>query len=611
MSNLVRRAGGAGGGGFAPGPLDNAFGTASGNQDTLSALTAAANRAAAEAVRDAYETANPSWVDGYTDRLVSIALYYVAGAAREVQYQRRVGTNWTDIGPPVVAVAGRDGADGTDGVVDLSGVNAYELVMPDATGAAMPSGMRRLNGGTGDFEADATTIFPRDSVQIGYAGVLSGFGSLIKGRSFVTGRTFVHPFQYYDLLTGSARVVELTFAAPTVKLSQSVFTNTVPNSGTFTLPGAGAPNNVEFDVRLRTAAGATLSGVRFSCTVQGQSQPFFYYPNQHRFADGDGADLVADANGDITIDVSDAPLFLLQNPVVEVTYALDSGNLLGNASGVPYLALNGSAVVLNDLARVSEVNAKEDAVPAPVSDDQLRVYDSDGSVAYIDIPSGAGSAPVPSLHEFSLDINQRVTVGDTIDGSHTASFSVTNHSALTALELVVTVGDDVTMTVPVTDGPQTQTVTISGVSTAIPGSVTFQLSGTHAGGVVVSNVYSVTIAAAAQSHELGYFGTRPTDDFATVDLTTLSSVDVTQSGTTFDIDALSFPSQHFAGVLLPENREAVTITNPAAPDPNTDITGDFTQTASARTVNGTSYTLYTQQNRSSFTGSLSLRITTE
>lgn len=375
---------GAGGaGGFAPGPLDNAFGTASGSQLTLSSLTPAADKSAAASVRDAYDTANSGWIDGYTDLLVSIALYYTSGSNRVVQYQRRVGSNWVDIGLPVVAVQGRDG------VVDLTGVNSYELVMPDASGSATASGIRRLDSGTGNFEADATMVFPRDSIQIGYAGVLSGFGSLIKGRSFVTGRTFVHPFQYYDLTSGSLRAVDLGFGAPSVVEEQPVFTETVPNSGTISVPATPPDNSVSFDLRLRTNASASITGLRFSLTVQGQTEPFFYYPGQAEFAAGTGEDLTAGSDGILTIDVSDAPIFLLENPTISVTYAIDSGVLLGNASNIPYLAFNNSEVTLNNLARTSEVDAKEDSLGNPSSDGQVLSSTAAGVRSWTDQQTGS------------------------------------------------------------------------------------------------------------------------------------------------------------------------------------------------------------------------------
>ena len=100
--------GGVGGVGFALGPVNNIFGDTSGAHN-ISGVTIGTNRAAAEATRDAYDTANSGWIGGYTGRDVNIILYYT-DTDPTIQYQRRIGTSWVDNGPAIPAIQGNPGA---------------------------------------------------------------------------------------------------------------------------------------------------------------------------------------------------------------------------------------------------------------------------------------------------------------------------------------------------------------------------------------------------------------------------------------------------------------------------------------------------------------------
>ena len=115
-----------GGAGFALGTPNNIFGEASGNRD-LSTINPAAGLAAAEGVRDAYQLANPLWDDAYTDREVNIILYYTDSGDDFAQYQRLVGTTWTNNGPPVIALMGAQGIAG--GILSFASESALALAM--------------------------------------------------------------------------------------------------------------------------------------------------------------------------------------------------------------------------------------------------------------------------------------------------------------------------------------------------------------------------------------------------------------------------------------------------------------------------------------------------
>lgn len=284
---------------------------------------------------------------------------------------------------------------------------------------------------------------------------------------------------------------------------------------------------------------------------------------------------------------------------------------LTDGQTLPFLSSDIQAVTRANILSEQSLEFLQDTVAAMFTGGthvgiSFAYDDTDG---FIDATVGVTS-PVPSLHNFSIDVPSQVTQNTDINGAHVATFDLSNHTQLTALEMIVTVGDNVTMTVPMTDGVQTQNVTISGTSTASLGTITFQLSGTYAGGTVTSNVYTTTIVAPAGTHEQGYYGVRATNDFATTDLGNLTAVDVTQSGTVFNI-TFALTSPGVAGILLPEDREIVTITNPNAPDPSRNILNDFDIQTEARVENSVNFTLYTEVNVSGFPGTLSVIVTTE
>jgi len=106
--------GGGTGGGFALGHLDNLFGATSGDATASpSIVLPAANKAAAIAVRDAYSSANPSWLAEYdADSNLNIRLIYLDGGNTIVVHQIRQGGSWVDNGS-VTAVEGLPGS-GTD-----------------------------------------------------------------------------------------------------------------------------------------------------------------------------------------------------------------------------------------------------------------------------------------------------------------------------------------------------------------------------------------------------------------------------------------------------------------------------------------------------------------
>ena len=196
-------------------------------------------------------------------------------------------------------------------------------------------------------------------------------------------------------------------------------------------------------------------------------------------------------------------------------------------------------------------------------------------------------------------------VGTALGGARTITFTVTNQTNIQGN--LTFLWDASPIATDVDPGTGTAAVTIPATTTTAGTTHTGTLRGTNTQGATFER--SVTFRS-GDSHELGYWAVRAANDFATTDISNLTSFDVSQSGTVFDINA-TIPSQNYIGILLPEDRELVLLTNPNALNPSDDIRGDFTTTTNARVIGSRNFTLYVEQNLSAFQGTLSLRGTTE
>ena len=113
----------------------------------------------------------------------------------------------------------------------------------------------------------------------------------------------------------------------------------------------------------------------------------------------------------------------------------------------------------------------------------------------------------PSAHNFSININSRVDVGTDLNVQHTVTYSVTNRQNISTTQLIVTPGDNTTLTNATRDGIQTQNVTVTGTDTSSATTITFLVrltdtqNNTHD-----SNTVTITVADPI-THEQTHFGT--------------------------------------------------------------------------------------------------------
>lgn len=211
---------------------------------------------------------------------------------------------------------------------------------------------------------------------------------------------------------------------------------------------------------------------------------------------------------------------------------------------------------------------------------------------------------VGAVNRFTINLPSIITPGTDINNERTINFGVVNASDIASLTLVVNAGDDKTLTVPSSDGFATQSVTLTGIDTASPGTVTFQIRGLLQDSTpIMSNSVTVTIRATA-TNEFAYYGTSTTNNPDTVDISGLTSTDVTPPGQTYDID-LTLNANEFLIILEPSDRVITSILERRF---NQESINNFTRTTSVRTISGTTYNAYVLPNNGP-TGTVAFRVT--
>lgn len=740
---------GTGEAGFVLGTANNIFGDTGSSGDTdLSTITIAADRATAEATRDAYDTATMGWLANYTDIDVNIILYYTASGNPTVQYQRRIGTNWVDNGPPIVAIQGVQGVQGpagqgvnfanttantilrtnaaNDAIVDASVTeetaqvtSTKMLQVPDAEGV-MFGAVQVANGGFNivAVTADGSSFYPITSeletagsarpnwikaagltttaspsntsetftganIQFRIINQNTGFAQAytLNAAAVATDCNFIFRlgshtgeaiFDYkratggtgFDLAVGENQVnLPLIRSTPDVRLllffraGVELYVTIEPGSGNISLLGqtidvGGTNETVPFietfgritgDVSIltedagefasiaekTTAADADivliedsadtnakkriqvsnlLAGAGTALNIQDEGTPLATAAETLNFT---GAGVTATGTGTLkTINIpgggGGVSGITIQDEGVPLTTAATALNFVGTGVQATGAAQTKTITFTNSLL------IQDEGSPVGAAGQTLNftgggvTVTGTGATKVINIPAGAAGNAIPSLHNFSISIPSRVDIGTDLNVQQTITFDVSNYSLITAFRLIVTDGDDITLTNPIRDGVQTQTVTLTGTNTGAATTVTFQLEADFTGGTATSNIVTVNVAN-LQAQEQAYVGSRLTNDFATVDVSTLTAFDVTAAGSVYTFSQ-SVNNGEILGILSPNNRDPVSVVNTVL---NIDDLSRFTATTNVRTIGGLSYNLLILTNNSGFDATFSYRVTTE
>ena len=505
-------------------------------------------------------------------------------------------------------------------VIDGSGlfptVTAGSLLTVDSTGAPEASSISESANRvrtTKEFQVPGGGGVILSSLDISGQGLSIGVRDLASNRMFLPVST--------ELTTpGTQRPVDLGLGVVTTVVSQP--TENIPiaastNQVQFSVVNTNAGTAINFSLRRPVgAADVTNCNLIVRLNSHTDANPILDYKRDQ--AQSQGFTLSGE-NPTITFP---APAFFSAATTLFITIVSDAGdnlNLLGGnvdlgagTQNIPAGVIQGRFSTPLPLAYQSETFTTEqiqDIVAAMFTGGTHNgitfAYDDidgfiDATVTGTTPPASADGA----VSAFSINIPSTVNVGTDLNNARQITYTATNVSDIATLNLVVTVGTDVALTVPSVDGTLTQNVTLAGIDTSAAGTVTFQIRGTRTGGqVIMSNTVTVTIRAIT-ADEQAYYGTRATNDFVTTALANLTAVDVQPSGSTYTISG-SWPATHFVGILEPTDRPITSIIETAF---NQETLNTWTRTAAARTISGQAYDLLVQQNNGP-TGTFEFRVT--
>lgn len=271
-------AGGGGGSAFALGPPNNLFGTTAGASGSEPA--AAADRATAEATRDAYFVANPSNLAAYdADSTIGIQLV----TTTQIINQVRLGSTWRDVASSIAlrgpqgptGPAGQDGAAGPQGDPGPQG-------NPGAPGApgqdATASGI--VLGGDLSGTADNATV-----VAIRGNPVQAGTPSNDQVYTWDTGAVpaqFVPETPPTAQTPPTARISNFHTSAPTTVVPGGSITG--PFEITYDLENAQLLGTVRLIGVQVTPAGTTDVVVADASRVEGANSNNYTFPTNGVFA---------------------------------------------------------------------------------------------------------------------------------------------------------------------------------------------------------------------------------------------------------------------------------------------------------------------------------------
>jgi len=209
----------------------------------------------------------------------------------------------------------------------------------------------------------------------------------------------------------------------------------------------------------------------------------------------------------------------------------------------------------------------------------------------LDELSGAGHYDEPRLTNFSMDIPPRIDIGTDLNVATGYSFFATHINNIDGdLTLVVTTGDNKTISAPFTEGQNAGSVTLSGIVTSSATTVTFQLTGTDTnGGTIQSNVVSIDVSD-VPVEELLYWNTQTSSNAADFDTGTADSQEIT--GSTNTITIATFTGNRYLGIAQPATETDFTQINIGG----VNQIGAFTKNSGAITVNTESYDVWLSNN---------------
>ena len=546
--------------------------------------------------RDSWYTANPT-------ELVTGAFAIVV-VSDELQFQRYSGTAWV-----------------IESITSLTAAQIKTLYESNADTNALTDAFNTILG-TITLSADQIT-FDRSVVA---PNIMSDPGSLFLGSLKID--SAIHNigvvneadnlrgqavFQRYDD-TGGERAVDMTLGA-VANLSKQPLGDTLQ------------PNDQE-SFEITFTVNEFVRGVRLNVAELG-THNFVVTRNNRELITGE-LEFTSLGEADFRFS-NDTVNFAGESATVTISGAKVMGTMIAGEF-VPQLSTISQSFVRNNLARTNELRSDEeiqdligasiqggsritatyndadgtvtlvaDAYPVPRTNEEIQDiigasivqganitvnYDDDAGTVTIS-STGGGVFDTPRLTDFSIDIASRVDLNTDLNVSHTVTYDLMHFNNLTSLQLVVNAGDDKTITVPTADGAQSVDIVLSGIDTSAETSVVFQLSGVDTQGTTItSNSQTVTVRTLA-THEFIYHGLSATNNPATVDTTTLTSVEAVTGDTVVSTGTVT--QGQFYIILVPVDHDITAIVDDIF---NQNVTDLFTSTTNVRQINSINFNSY-------------------
>ena len=478
--------------------------------------------------------------------------------------------------------------------------------------------------------SEKSIVVPQGSVGIGAGLTLSEIGGELLATSNVTGNRYlipIYPLSQQTQITTDDRAMYSKLGA----MESDVVINSDQSTDTTITSFTYSPTFSFIHFAFSLIVVNDLTNFRARVTSTATNEVTRYFPSRRAWEAGTGVSLASGTTQVFTpytvVDGDEQlPFRYTQGVTYTIEYAADQAVVLRGDGTVPYL--------IADIQRITQTNLLEDAditglgtdndaihdnvageinaiaqKSNPVNADILVIEDSADSFnkKKITVESITGgmppTLPVVSIHDFSINLPERVDISpspDPINGNRTVTYSTTNYSQITSLELQLNTVDNVTLTLPTSDGQHTETITLSGIDLTSQTNLDFRV---QANNTINSNTQRVEVRDLTQQ-ETAYYGVSTSDNDDTIDVSNLTSRMV-EDGDVF-IVTFTLPADNYAIFLIPNN---LAITKLVEQVFDQDSLADFTKTDDVRVIGTVTYDSYVLQNGSSMEGDLALEVT--
>jgi hypothetical protein len=217
---------------------------------------------------------------------------------------------------------------------------------------------------------------PPGSIQIGQTCNLSASGALPVFQDLSSLRKGQPVLWEYDETGLTQPPFYIDIGPETLEIVQPDFTTSLPFSGTTV---TSVPDNrVVNKWQLKTNPSAIIEGLRLRITLQSTSYIIYYYPSEEDWNNNTGADLTADINGNLDVDLLDASLAIEGPDNIEIEYSHDAGVLLGNPALDLYQAIfkqDGPVVYLGETTKQFSRIIKESEIIPTTYFDNLATWE--------------------------------------------------------------------------------------------------------------------------------------------------------------------------------------------------------------------------------------------